>query len=230
MSTHNNRAKALAAYQQNRSVANRNHLIMENVGLLQTILLERYGLKAGEKTSYKTGATFWGSDPIFQDAFQEGIGGIIKAAETFDASKGSWSHHAYIWIVAYVGQMVRKNRSHEKCTGQQRSSKRPKENRRVIKTTSFSNSKQQNTDEFDLVASAEPNPEQAVIHKQLAAAAQETIGQMIFNERERALLERHIAGDDGLTEMAAELGVSKQRMGQIKQRILKQIWRQGSAP
>jgi RNA polymerase sigma factor (sigma-70 family) len=94
-------SKSWQAYLSDRSIHNRNQLVLENTGLVRHVVAKRFEW-AGEGTDFQ----------LHADLIQEGMFGLIKAIEGFDPSRGNaFSTYAVVTIWGTIMHFLRKFRT-----------------------------------------------------------------------------------------------------------------------
>jgi len=97
-------------YREHRTKENRNKIALKNAGLIRTVVKKYYSTDSG-----------FGYD----DLFQEGFIGLLKAVEDFDPSYGNrFSTYAWFWIRSGVSKYAANNSSLIHCPEKVRRMKR----------------------------------------------------------------------------------------------------------
>jgi RNA polymerase sigma factor (sigma-70 family) len=191
----NERELALKSYLSNPNAVTRNALIMKNQGIIKYVVNSRLRIPKDLR---------W-------EAFQEGVIGMCRAIENYDSEKGAFFPHAVSWVHSTVGQWLQHEIRADRCV--------------TINTIRKSNYKVEaaSREEPDVLTSSAPSPDECAdiqINKQRLAKA---LSELSLSERERAIIDAHFYKEVHLQELASTFGVSRQRIEQIKKRLLRRI-------
>lgn len=194
-----NRQNILQQFLQNRTIVNRNAAVLANRGLIH-LVVRRYHL-APDKA---------------EDAFQEGIPGLIKALETYDPTRGSFSTHAINKIRTEVGHWFEKTAASESCISV--NGMRAKPTSRRVNLSEPAHSDEAGTTVGDLIPCALESPEAITDYKKV----REIVAKMPLDEIEELVLnERLLRGDEGesLSHLASLMECSRETIRKIEVRL-----------
>jgi RNA polymerase sigma factor (sigma-70 family) len=148
----------------------------------------------------------------YDDLVSEGQLGLIRAAQTFDPSKGArFSTYAAFWVKASITQFVERSKSVVK---QGYRSGKPDE---TLNTLAFKDDPGGNKRINTLGDQSQPDPWQQIVSKRNGEELTE-LALSPLSERERVIFEaRHLADEpQTLSEVGKQLGISRERTRQIE--------------
>jgi RNA polymerase sigma factor (sigma-70 family) len=195
----NERDSALQQYLSSPTVQNRNALISHHHGLIQSIIIHQMHVPLRLRT----------------DAFNEGIIGICRAIETYKPESGPFAPWAAIKIRAAVQAWMESEirQQNQRVIG-------AKARLRVNRGQTLTSNRGGN---LDMIEAEGFDSFTMCVGKLDGARVRAIATSVSMDERELAIITEHICEDRSLSDVAARFGLSKQRMGQIKNDLMERI-------
>lgn len=156
-----------------------------------------------------------------EDLVQEGNLGLLRAARTFDPSKGKWLTYAYGWVRAYVWRFVTKAPQVKHWTGNGRARGLP-----VISADAPAFDDGDATVLDGLASSDTPADEQLERH-QLRQQVREVLERVQFSPLGRAIVEQRLLREKPviLEEVGRQFGVTRERVRQVEVKVRAKLQR-----
>lgn len=167
-------------------------------------------------------------DMTYEDLFQEGVFGLMRAAERFDPSRGvTFGTYAVWWIRQSINRAIQnKGRCVRVPVHKQESVSKSKE--RVPSTVSLHvpvSNKENASDSQWIDMVSNPEPEDAEEHGLDHRLLEE--GLAMLKPRERDILRRRFGLDDDkdetLEQIGAEYGITRERIRQVEAVALRKL-------
>lgn len=197
------REQALQNYLAEPSFRNRNALVNEHLDLIRYVARRVYRLP----------------DNMVADACQEGSIGLCKAISDYQPDKGGFSTYATLWIKAAIKKWMEGEIRQTRCSPIGAGSRRT-----VMDMQPVKNRRDFPSDEmFQAIADKTPGPVEHFQANNDHARLHSVLNRLPLNERERAILNEHIMGEQTLSDLAVKFGVSKQRIEQVKSKVVRQV-------
>lgn len=160
------------------------------------------------------------------DLMQEGALGLLRAARTFDPTKGAWATYASHWLRQSMGRSLQNMGSTVRAPVhlQERRVKAGERPRPVMRRLDLPISHDTPTTYGDLLADDTPSPEDCAAECERAAELSALMRRAKLTERERRVL-RLRSLDVSLEDIGTELSLTRERVRQIEQTALERLRR-----
>lgn len=163
---------------------------------------------------------------MFADLVQEGVQGVMRARESFDAEQGAFSAYAAYWIRAYIRDYHRTNcRTVDMFRGL-RGRKVYENSETLIVDQAYlpevrfeEASTHLETEGYTLREANIPDPETLCIMKEQAEAVR-TLVERSRDAKERAVYETMMGETQDLAKAARDAGCSRQYLAKLSQRLV----------
>jgi RNA polymerase sigma factor (sigma-70 family) len=212
------RDQALQDYLANPTVATRNALIAHHHNLIHKLI--RGPMRIPEHHH--------------DDAFQEGVLGLCTAIDRFDPSLGKFSSYAALWIRSALKIWMERDIRHARCAPMKRFSRyREVESvkdsfQRVVRLSTSGEVRESGTEGAHVhlestLMSSNPGPEERLESSDVNRLVGQMLRKASLDEREVAVIKENIFDDVSLHDLALRFGLTRQRMSQIKVRLLRRL-------
>jgi RNA polymerase sigma factor (sigma-70 family) len=184
------REQALAAYLANRNDRTRAALVEANIPLVHYIVRHKFNIVPS----------------LMPDAVSEGTLSLFRAADLYQPEQGNFSMYAAQWVRAGITKLLR----HEVKQGDCRTVSRKESIAFRNETVPLDAEEAQQVQAPEVELREDDRAIRAALIKSIKG----------LDERSLAVLEHNIMGDRPLSELASQMGVTKQRLGQIRTRVI----------
>lgn len=208
------RERLLQAHLKSPSAATRDAVVKANMELVYFMAKRKFHIP----------------HPLMADAVQEGVIGILTALDNYQPELGKFSVYCGYWIKARIGHWIEREVRQNRCSVVSRQSRRESNTpRNVLRPKRVSSvlgdfekeggGSERTVDPLDIIPATSPDPDRHLDAERVRAL----LGTMRLSSREVSLIAKHLLGDSTLPDLAIEFGVSKQRVGQIKEVLIRRI-------
>lgn len=189
---------ALQRYLSDPTVKNRNALIAHHHGLIQSVIIHQMHVP----------------QRLRDDAFNEGIIGLCKAAATYNPALGPFAQwaasKARAAVQAWMESEIRQQ--NQRVIG-------ARARLRVNRGQTLTSNRGGNLDLIE----GESDTFAMCVGKVDGGRVRRIAERVAVDDRERAIIAEHICDDQSLGDVAVRFGLSKQRLGQIKNDLMYRI-------